>query len=186
MSRFSLTSLPLQGLMCVQRQRLVDQRGFLSRLFCADELLGIGWSGEIMQVNHTQTVLKGTVRGLHYQLAPYAETKLVTCVRGVIWDVAIDLRAGSPTFLRWHGQTLSAENLCAMVIPEGFAHGFQTLTDDCELIYLHSRVYAPEVEAGLNPLDTAIGIEWPLAITVRSARDASHPWLDEKFKGLTL
>ena len=112
--------------------------------------------------------------------------KLVTCLRGAIWDVAVDLRAKSPTFLHWHAEELSAANHRALLIPEGFAHGFQTLCDDCELIYLHSMAYAPEAEAGLNPKDPMLSIAWPLAISELSARDAQHSMLDHQFKGLTL
>lgn len=186
MSRFDATALPLRGLICVQRRRLGDERGFLSRLFCVDALADFGWTGPVAQVNHTLTAVKGTVRGMHYQTPPCAEQKLVTCLRGAIWDVAVDLRTGSPTFLHWHAQTLSADNLCALLIPEGFAHGFQALSDDCELIYLHSKPHAPEAEAALNALDTMLGIEWPLTVAMRSARDTAHPWLDANFKGLML
>ena len=112
--------------------------------------------------------------------------KLVTCLRGSIWDVAVDLRAGSPTFLQWHAEELTAANHRALLIPEGFAHGFQTICDDCELIYLHSRAYTPGAEAGLNPKDSMISIRWPLDIAELSARDAQHPMLNHQFKGVTL
>jgi dTDP-4-dehydrorhamnose 3,5-epimerase len=106
-------------------------------------------------------------------------------VRGEVWDVAVDLRAGSPTFLRWHAERLSAENGCALLIPEGFAHGFQALTDDVELIYCHSVAYSPQAEGGHNPRDVRLGVDWPLEITEISARDAAHPLLDSQFEGLT-
>ena len=110
----------------------------------------------------------------------------MTCLRGSIWDVAVDLRAGSPTFMQWHAEEISAANHRALLIPEGFAHGFQTLSGDCELIYLHSEAYAREAEAGLNPQDPMLSIGWPLAITELSARDEQHPMLDHHFKGVML
>ena len=186
MSRFSVTDLPLHGLKVVERQKLGDSRGFLSRLFCAEELAAAGWHQPIAQINQTVTQKQGTVRGVHYQHAPHSEMKLVSCLQGAIWDVAVDLRAGSPTFLQWHALELSATNHRALLIPEGFAHGFQTLVDNCELIYMHTKAYAPSAEAGLNPQDPMLAITWPLAITELSARDAQHPMLDHLFKGVQL
>jgi len=185
-SRFAITDLPLNGLKRVERQKLGDSRGFLSRLFCADELAQAGWHKPIAQINHTYTAKRGTVRGMHYQRPPHAEMKLVSCLSGEVWDVAVDLRYSSPTFLRWHAERLSSENGFALLIPEGFAHGFQTLTDDVELLYCHSAAYVPEAEAGLNPADQKLSIAWPLAITERSIRDSQHPMLDEQFTGLVL
>jgi dTDP-4-dehydrorhamnose 3,5-epimerase len=186
MSRFTVTNLPLAGLKRVQRQRLGDNRGFLARLFCAEELAAAGWSKPIAQINHTYTAKQGTVRGMHFQRPPHAEMKLVTCIRGEVWDVAVDVRLGSPTYLRWHAERLSAENGRALLIPEGFAHGFQALTDDVELIYAHSAAYAPEAEGGLHPSDPRLGIAWPLAITELSARDAGHAMIDSDFEGVRL
>ncbi|NMM20412.1 MAG: dTDP-4-dehydrorhamnose 3,5-epimerase [Rhodoferax sp.] len=186
MSRFTILDTPIADLKIVERQQLGDSRGFISRLFCAEELAAAGWLKPIVQINQTFTQKQGTIRGLHFQRPPYAEMKLVTCLRGAIWDVAVDLRAGSPTFLQWHAEELSAANQRALLIPEGFAHGFQTLSDDCELIYLHSRAYTPGAEAGLNPKDPMLSITWPLVITELSARDAQHPMLDQQFKGVTL
>jgi len=184
MGRFTITELPLPGLKRVQRQRLGDSRGFLARLFCADELAAAGWSGPVAQINHTQTTRQGTVRGLHFQHAPYAETKLVSCLRGRVWDVVVDLREGSPTFGRWHAEELSAENGSALLIPQGFAHGFQTLCDGAELLYCHSAAHAPQAEGAVHPNDERLAIGWPLSITELSARDAGQPRLAAKFKGL--
>ena len=186
MSRFTIRDTPIADLKIVERQQLGDSRGFLSRLFCVEELAAAGWHKPIAQINQTLTQKQGTIRGLHFQNAPYAEMKLVTCLRGSIWDVAVDLRAGSPTFLQWHAEELTAANHRALLIPEGFAHGFQTICDDCELIYLHSRAYTPGAEAGLNPKDSMISIRWPLDIAELSARDAQHPMLNHQFKGVTL
>ena len=184
MGRFEITTLPLPGLKRVQRQRLGDSRGFLARLFCADELAAAGWAGPIAQLNHTHTTRAGTLRGLHFQHAPHAEMKLVSCLRGRVWDVAVDLRAGSPTLGQWHAEELSADNACALLIPPGFAHGFQTLADDCELLYCHSAAHAPQAEGGVHPHDEQLAIDWPLPITELSARDANHPRLRETFTGM--
>ena len=185
MNRLTITDLPIAGLKCVERQPLGDERGFFARLFCADELRGAGWRDAIAQINHTMTARKGTVRGLHFQRPPHAEMKLVSCIRGEVFDVAVDLRRGSPTFLKWHAERLSAENGHAMLIPEGFAHGFQTLTDDAELFYCHSAAFAPAAEGSLNPRDPKLAIRWPLPIADMSARDSQAAMLDGTFTGMT-
>jgi dTDP-4-dehydrorhamnose 3,5-epimerase len=184
MSRFTVTTLPLPGLKLVERQHLRDERGFLSRLFCASELAAAGWHQPISQINHTLTALAGMVRGLHYQKPPHAEMKLVSCIRGEAWDVAVDLRANSPTFLQWHAQHLSSSNGLALLIPEGFAHGFQALTDNVELLYCHSAPFSPHSEAALDAQDERLAITWPLPILNRSHRDQSPEWLAPDFKGI--
>ena len=186
MSRFSIADTPLVGLKRVQRNRLQDERGFLSRVFCADELHAAGWYGPVAQINHTCTRQPGTVRGLHYQKPPHAEIKLVSCLRGRVWDVAVDLRVDSPTYLQWHAQELSADNGCALLIPQGFAHGFQVLEADSELLYCHSTAYAPQAEAGLHPLDARLAITWPLQVQNLSPRDAGHPMISADFEGVRL
>ena len=177
MSRFEFHSTPLHGLMVVQRKPVEDSRGFFARFFCADEFRQAGFTKPIAQINHTLTRKKGVVRGLHFQRPPHAETKVVSCLKGDIFDVAIDLRRGSPTFLRWHGEVLSAENQKSLLIPEGFAHGFQTLTDDCELVYLHSTSFHPEAEGALNVSDPKLAIAWPLAMAELSERDRAHAFI---------
>lgn len=190
MSRLARAPLPLAGLFRVQRQPLVDERGFFARLFCADELAAAGWTQPIAQINHSYTALAGTVRGMHYQRQPHAEMKLVSCLRGEVLDVAVDLRQGSPTFLHWHAERLSADNGHALLIPPGFAHGFQALSDHAELLYCHSAAYVPGAEAGLNPLDPRLAIAWPLPPAGLSPRDAGQPWLSdeqgEEFEGVRL
>ena len=183
-ARFVLTATPIAGLTAVQRTWIEDERGFLSRLYCRDALAAIGFTDPIAQINQTLTRAKGTVRGLHFQQPPHAEDKLVSCLRGEVFDVAVDLRAGSPTFLSWHAERLSGENGLGLFIPRGFAHGFQALSDDCELLYLHTAAYAPEAEAGLNALDPRLAIDWPLPVTEMSARDRSHPFVDDDFAGI--
>jgi dTDP-4-dehydrorhamnose 3,5-epimerase len=163
----------------VERPRLGDDRGFLSRIFSAADLAAAGWHKSIVQINHSYTQQRGTVRGMHFQRDAHAEMKLVSCLRGAIWDVAVDVRADSPTYLQWHAEELSADNRRALLIPEGFAHGFQALTEGCDLLYLHSVAYAPDAEAGLNPLDPRLAIAWPLPIENLSSRDANHPMLTD-------
>lgn len=184
MNRFTVSTTPLAGLSVVTRQKLGDSRGFLSRMFCAEELAAAGWTEPVSQINHTFSSAAGTVRGMHFQHPPHAEIKLVSCIRGEVWDVAVDLRAGSPTFLQWHAEVLSAENLRALLIPKGFAHGFQALTDDCELLYLHSAAHAPGAEGAVRFDDPRLGIAWPRPVTEVSARDRSHALLPAQFPGI--
>jgi dTDP-4-dehydrorhamnose 3,5-epimerase len=186
MSRFAIHNTPLAGLKVVERQQVGDSRGFLSRLFCADGLAAAGWAGPIAQINQTLTQKRGTVRGMHFQLPPHAEMKFVSCIKGAVWDVAVDVRTGSPTFLQWHAEELSASNRRALLIPQGFAHGFQTFEDDSELLYLHSASYAANAEAALNALDARLSINWPLPVAERSARDARHAMLNPQFTGVGL
>jgi dTDP-4-dehydrorhamnose 3,5-epimerase len=186
MSRFDFISTRLTGLMLVQRKAIEDQRGFLSRFYCADEFGEMGIKKSIAQINHTLTRQRGAVRGLHFQHPPHAEAKLVSCLKGEILDVAVDLRRDSPTFLHWHGEILSANNRKSLFIPEGYAHGFQTLTEDCELIYLHTASYHPEAEAALNMADPRLNITWPLPINDISERDRNHPFIGQNFQGIAL
>lgn len=185
MSRFTFTRTPISGLVVVERQRLGDHRGFLSRLFCAEAFREAGVALLIAQINQTLTHELGSVRGLHFQHAPYCEDKVVTCIRGEIFDVAVDLRRGSETFLEWYGVILSEENSLSLLIPQGFAHGFQTLSDDCELVYLHSTPYVPAAEGAVNACDPTLAVHWPLPITEMSDRDRGHPYLSEEFAGIT-
>ena len=186
MSRFDVIDLSLAGLKLLERKRMGDSRGFFARLFCADELSSVGWRQPVAQINHTFTARCGTVRGMHFQQPPNAEMKLVTCIRGEVWDVAVDLRADSPTFLYWHAEILSADNNRALLIPEGFAHGFQALSDDVELLYCHSAVHNPVAEAALNAKDPRLAITWPLDIVERSLKDAKLALIDSKFEGVRL
>lgn len=184
--RFTFRETNLADALVVQRHPRKDQRGYLERLFAPESFSFSSIGLSIKQINHTLTHRAGTVRGLHFQFPPQAETKLVTCLRGEIFDVAVDLRKGSETFMQWHGEILSATNFTSFLIPEGFAHGFQALSDDCEILYLNSAVYDPAVEGGVSPIDPRFGITWPLKITELSARDASHQLLDSRYEGITL
>ena len=184
MIRFSRIETSIAGLTLIQRHPIGDARGYLERLFCCDELEELLHGRAIVQINHSYTAQAGTVRGLHFQYPPHAEMKLVTCLRGEVQDVAVDLRQGSPTLLHWHAERLSADNHHTLLIPEGFAHGFQTLSDDCELLYLHTAAYQPNAEAGLNALDQRLGIAWPVPVTDMSERDRLHPMITDDFTGI--
>lgn len=166
------------GPVLVQRKPFADQRGAFARIFCTDALEQIGWPGPVAQINHSRTDKAGTLRGMHYQRPPHAEAKLVACIRGAVHDVAVDIREDSPTRYTHVGAKLSAEAGTAIYIPEGFAHGFQALSDDVELIYIHSAAYTQAHEAGLRYDDPALGINWPLPVTGLSARDATHPMIE--------
>lgn len=185
-SRFEFRLAPLGDLYVAKRKATKDQRGSFSRLFCTEEFNSAGLSKPILQINHSLTKRRGTVRGLHFQHPPYAEYKIVTCLRGEVYDVAVDIRRGSPTFLKWHGEILTRENGKSLLIPEGFAHGFQTLTDECELLYLHTAPYKHDKEEALNVSDPRIGILWPLPIGNLSERDRSHPFVGDDFEGIIL
>lgn len=184
MNRFVLTNLPLTGLTLVERTRYADNRGFLERIFCAEELRLISWKNPIAQINQSFTAKQGTVRGMHFQFPPHSESKLVSCIRGEVWDVAVDIRTDSPTFMQWHAERLSAKNNRALMIPEGFAHGFQALTDETVLLYCHSKAYDARAEGGLNPADPRLAIQWPLSISDLSPRDAGQPFIAAGFEGV--
>lgn len=182
--RFTFHPTPLAGVQMVQRKIIEDPRGFLSRFFCRDEFAKAGMTCPLAQINHTLTRQHGAVRGMHFQHPPHAETKLVSCLSGEVFDVAVDLRRDSPTFLKWHAEVLSAANRKSLLIPEGFAHGFQALTDDCELLYLHTMAYEKSAEGGVRFDDPAIGVHWPLAVTDLSDRDRNHRLIDNTFLGI--
>lgn len=186
MSRFAVGDTPLHGLKAVRRTRIEDRRGSFQRMFCADELAAAGWRGPIRQINLARTERRGGVRGLHYQLPPMAEMKLVSCVEGEVWDVAVDLRHDSATFLKWHAERLSAENSTSLLIPEGFAHGFQVLSEGATLLYAHSCDWSSEMERGLRPSDPRLNIDWPLPVTDLSERDAGRDLILDSFAGVEL
>ncbi len=183
---FSVSATALPDVFTVERGRRGDHRGFLSRLFSADDFLECGWDKPIAQINHTYTAARRTIRGMHFQFAPKAEKKIICCLKGVVCDVVVDLRRGSPTFLRHHMEILSADNRRALLIPEGCGHGFQTLTDDVELIYLHSEYYARGHEGGVSALDPMLEILWPEPVGIMSERDRSHPPLTSSYEGLRI
>ena len=174
----------LAGSFIIEPSVLMDDRGWFARFYCKNDFKEIGHDKEWVQLNHSATDKKGAIRGMHFQKEPFREIKMVKCIAGAVYDVIIDLRRDSSTFLKWFGTELSAKNKKMFYIPEGFAHGFQCLEDNCELIYHHSEFYAPAAEAGIKYDDPMIQIDWPQAITVLSPRDESHPYLDQNFKGI--
>jgi dTDP-4-dehydrorhamnose 3,5-epimerase len=177
---------PILDLMVVETTPYADNRGAFSRLYCEDELVSLIGPRRIVQINQSRTATIGAVRGLHFQRPPYAEMKLVRCSKGRVWDVAVDLRPNSPTFLCWHAEELTPTNTCMMVIPEGFAHGFQVLEPESELLYLHTAFYTPGAEGGLRHDDPRLAIHWPLAVTDLSPRDAAHELINSDFSGIAL
>lgn len=172
--------------MVLERIPISDERGWFDRFFCSEELFQAGIRKNIVQINRTLTRKKGTVRGMHFQHPPHTEMKIVSCLKGSIFDVAVDLRPDSKTFLQWHSEILTQDNHRSLVIPEGFAHGFQSLTENCELLYLHTAAYNPDSEGALNVLDPALGIKWPLIVDGISERDKKHPMLSSDFSGVDL
>ena len=186
MKRFTLHQTPIEGLKVIERHSIADTRGLFERMFCQEVLAQFLGGKGIRQVNRSFTRRKGTVRGLHFQYPPHAESKIVICLKGKICDVAVDLRRGSPTFLDHNMVLLTEENQRSHLIPEGFAHGFQTLTSNCELLYLHTADYAEKFEGALNISDPQLAIKWPEPIAERSERDLSHPLLTDEFQGVDL
>jgi len=184
--RFDIRETPLPGVYDILRRHKGDERGWLERMYCTTDLAEVLGSRAIVQVNRSLTRLKATVRGMHYQIPPSDEAKLVSCLRGAIFDVAVDLRHDSPTFLRWHAEVLSEDNRRSLFVPEGFAHGFQALADDCEVLYFATAAYDPPAERGVHPLDPKVAIEWPLVIAHLSERDAAHPALAAEFDGVRI
>jgi len=175
---------PLKGAYIIELKPFTDDRGLFARTFCKKEFTAIGHDQEFVQFNHSITQKKGSVRGMHYQLPPFSEIKLIRCVRGGVFDVIIDLRKDSPTFLKFVSTELSEHNMLSLYIPQGFAHGFQTLEDNTQLIYHHTAYYTPGYEAGIRYDDPAVGINWPLPVTVITEKDLNHNLLNHSFKGI--
>jgi dTDP-4-dehydrorhamnose 3,5-epimerase len=163
------------GVYVIKRERAQDLRGAFSRMFCKRELIEAGLCGDIAQVNLSTNLKAATLRGLHSQSGGDAEDKIVTCIAGSVFDVAVDVRQGSPTFGKWFGQTLSSGNALALYVPKGFAHGYITLTDNAQVLYFVTRPYAPEAEAGYRYNDPAFKIEWPIQPLIISEKDKNWP-----------
>lgn len=180
------TPLPLAGAHLVYQEKRGDDRGFFARYFCEDEFAQHGLLSHFVQINNSLTVKKGTLRGMHYQLPPAAEVKVVRCIRGALYDVILDLRPHSPTFGQWFGEMLSAENRTMMYVPEGFAHGFVTLEPDTEVLYLVSAAYAPAAERGIRFNDPKFRIQWPAAPAELSEKDRKWPDYDPEYHGAAL
>lgn len=176
----------LKGCYLIDLDKNEDQRGFLNRIFCQKNLSSLLKGKSIRQVNRTFSRKEGLVRGLHFQKPPHAEIKIVYCIKGKVWDVAVDLRKGSPTFLHYHSVTLTEDNFQCFFIPEGFAHGFQTLIPNCEMLYFHTEDYNIDAEGVINSIDPRISINWPKIITEKSERDNKSPMLDKNFLGIEI
>ena len=177
--------LALGGAFLIDLEKSEDSRGFFFRYFCEKEYSSHGLETRWVQMNTSLTRQPGSLRGLHFQRPPKAEAKVVRCLSGAIWDVLVDLRMGSPSFGKWVGFELNDDNRTMLYIPKGFAHGFQTLTDDCEMLYFHTATYQAGAEGGLNALDFRLAIKWPLGVTILSDRDRSHPMLTNEFEGFS-
>jgi dTDP-4-dehydrorhamnose 3,5-epimerase len=182
MIKFSETFL--KGHFIAELSPVTDQRGLFERLFCKKEFSRIGLFPEIAQINHSVSSKKGTFRGLHFQLPPYDEMKIIKCLKGSVHDIAVDLRRESPTFLKWNATELTADNNVIVIIPAGYAHGFQTLSDNAELLYLHTGYYNPEMEGAINYHDPLIKLSLPSEITEISTRDKNHPFIKDPVKEL--
>jgi len=181
--KMNIIDTDIAGLKIVETKQIADHRGSFSRWFCLQELAAVLNHRTIKQINNSKSVKAGTVRGLHYQRPPHGEMKIVRCIRGRVWDVAVDLRTGSPTFLKWQGVELTDNNNRTFVVPEGFAHGYQALEPDSELLYINTEFYTPAFEGALHPEDPALSIQWPLPVTNLSKRDSESPFLSSDFKG---
>lgn len=179
-----MTDTKISGVRVIETVIHADHRGHFARAFCDRELAPALDGRRITQMNLSKTVAAGAVRGMHYQNAPHAEMKLVRCLRGRMLDVALDLRQGSPTFLKFHAEELTPANMKMLLIPEGCAHGFQALEPDTEVLYLHTGYYEPSSEGGINHADPRIGLTWPLPVSDISARDAAYPLLATDFRGI--
>jgi len=175
---------PITGVFELLAPRRTDSRGAFQRTFCGESLRALGLDAHVEQCNLSVTTHAGTVRGMHFQLPPFAETKTVRCVRGRCFDVVVDLRAGSPTLMRWWSVVLDADRGNAVLIPKGCAHGFQSLDHDTCLVYTHSTSHHPDAERGLSPLDPRLSIAWPLPVSNLSERDSSFPPISDSFPGL--
>ena len=172
---------PIEGVYLIDLEKRGDERGFFARTFCVQEFRQTGLVTQFVQVNNSLTGAKGTLRGMHYQLPPMAETKIVRCIRGALWDVVLDLRPASPTFGKWFGEELSADNRRMMYVPKGFAHGFITLTEDTEAFYFVDEYYGPDHERGVRWDDPRFNIQWPVTPTVVSDKDKNHPDFDPAY-----
>ncbi len=175
------TKTPLPGAYVIDLEKYGDERGFFARLYCENEFREHELETHFVQINNSLSAQKGTLRGMHYQLEPAAEVKVVRCIKGSLYDVILDLRQDSPTFGQWYGAELSAENRRMMYVPRGFGHGFITLEDDTEAFYLVSNFYAPEKERGVRWNDPRFNIEWPIEPVVVSEKDSNHPDFDPDY-----
>jgi len=186
MMNFKFTQTKLQGLYVINPKPKKDDRGYFKRLYCIEEFKELGIDKPIKNINSSFTKQKGTIRGLHFQYPPFQEVKIIMSLKGSIYDVAVDIRKNSPTFLQWHSEILDDKSRKIFLIPEGFAHGFQTMENNVEILYLHTNFYSKEYESGINYKDQTLNIKWPLNVTMVSERDKNHNFISLDFKGVDL
>jgi dTDP-4-dehydrorhamnose 3,5-epimerase len=186
MSNFVINNTPIEGIKIGEIKSRADERGYFERVYCKNEYQGLlGTEVKIKQINRSMSKIKGTTRGLHFQWPPFAETKVVSCPAGRLFDVAVDLRRGSSTYLRYFSAELTAQNKKFLIIPEGFAHGFQTLEPNTEILYLVTEEFSMKHDDGLNPLDPAVAVQWPLEIALQSQKDTKRKnIIDRDFNGI--
>jgi len=182
----TFTETAIAGAYIVDAQPFSDDRGWFTRTYCKAEFAQIGHTEEWVQMNHSFTKEPGSVRGMHFQYSPHAEIKMVRCIAGKVYDVIVDLRENSPSFLKWVGVELSAKNRRSIYIPKGVAHGFQVLQQNSELLYNHSNAYEPQSEGAILYNDVMVGIEWPLPVSNISKKDLNYKPLDKNFKGIKI
>ena len=180
------TATPLKGSYIIENNPFKDDRGLFARVYCKNSIRTLGDNPVIEQINYSLTKKKGSIRGMHFQYPPKSEIKMVRCLTGSVYDVIVDIRRNSPTFLNWYGQILSADNMKMMYIPKGFAHGFQTLEGNCSLLYLHSDSYTPSHEEALRYNDPRIEIDWPIEVTEISSKDQNRPLITDDFTGIVV
>jgi dTDP-4-dehydrorhamnose 3,5-epimerase len=174
----------IKGVYEIECSAFSDERGGFYRIIDKEDFAQINFTKEFVQVNRSGNFKKGTLRGMHFQLPPFSETKVIQCIKGKVFDVAVDLRKNSPTFLHWISMELSEENRKIILIPEGCAHGFQTLEDNSEILYLHTQSYKPDFQSAIRFDEPLVNIQWKIPVSVISERDKNHPLLDKSFKGL--
>lgn len=181
-----ISSLSIAGAAIITIHKHVDEQGSFSQLLYTKDLERILSDDEIVQINYSKNNDIGTIRGLHFQLPPKSEKKFITCIQGRVFDVIVDVRRGSPTFLKWEGREISSDNNKLIVIPKGCAHGFQVMEENSELLYFHTEYYDPAYEGAISARDPRIAINWPLPIGKMSDRDRNHPFISEDFTGVVL
>ncbi len=186
MNRFLCEETSLKGVFVITPKDIVDKRGSFERYFCVEEFKEVGFVKEIKQINKIQTKQQGIVRGFHYQLPPYTETKLVRCLKGKVFDVTLDLRKDSPTFMQYSAVELSEENSKYVLIPPGVAHATETISDSSEMLYIIDQMYVPNADIVINPLDPKINVKWPVEVNRELSKEITHDFLTEQFEGVVL
>lgn len=186
MNRFDYEETSIKGVYIVTPKKIIDNRGYYERYFCTEEFKEIGFTDPVKQINHSCSTKAGIIRGFHYQLPPHCEMKLVRCIKGAIFDVALDVRKDSPTFLHHVSCELSEDNSKYLLIPEGVAHAFQTVSEISEIIYIVNKMYTPSVDIVINPLDPKVNVKWPVKINKALSKELKAEFLSTEFKGIQI